>query len=628
MGITKADIKRLASDRSHDRGEEIYEDDNVSNVEKRSNILSAQVYGSHHEPYQVKVELDGDKIISTHCTCPYDWGGICKHTVATLLYYIQKPDQVMVRASMEELLKGLNETDLRHILINLLKSNPHLSDSVEIAIAGLKATEHQKPSPRKGKETASMEPQPDTVDTSVFKRKAKLIIKNVNWEDHYYDYGYDDDGLWLAVEDFTKLLDEIGPWLDKGDGGNALRLLDTVTDTFISWWAELDDSYMDPDEFFDKVNVMLAEAFLSAPLSQKEKTGWEKKLHEWEEILSGMGFDFPFTESLVTLLHGWEYPSLQDVLKGETSGKIYWKFGEEDYDPGDDSGDDDLEDEVDDEYPVESALDLTTVYLNVLERQERTQEFLNLAKVQEEPLRYVSMLMKFDRNHEAEAYALEHFKTAAEAEHIAKILHDKGMKKPALDMAAHGLSLPGRKYHLARWLRDKAAENQLDDLALNAAKIAFSETFAFDDYLVLKHLAGAEWHTLKSDLLLYPNAHIWGNDIIKIYLNEGMLKEAMAFVDKNGTFSSSYIKEVVDAVYEKFPDWAIEQCKKQGEPNMDQGKSKYYEHSVRWVERPGKAYLSAGRQQEWHDYLEGLIKKHSRKYSLRPRLEALRALSG
>ncbi len=84
---------------------------------------------------------------------------------------------------------------------------------------------------------------------------------------------------------------------------------------------------------------------------------------------------------------------------------------------------------------------------------------------------------------------------------------------------------------------------------------------------------------------------------------------------------------MVDAVYKKFPDWAIEQCKKQDEPSMSQGKSKYYEHSVRWVESAGKAYLAAGRQQEWHDYLEGLITKHYRKYSLRPRLEALRALS-
>ncbi len=53
-------------------------------------------------------------------------------------------------------------------------------------------------------------------------------------------------------------------------------------------------------------------------------------------------------------------------------------------------------------------VDLTSIYLNVLERQGRNQEFLNLAKAQEEFIRYVSMLIKLDRDHEAMAFALEH----------------------------------------------------------------------------------------------------------------------------------------------------------------------------------------------------------------------------
>jgi hypothetical protein len=37
-----------------------------------------------------------------------------------------------------------------------------------------------------------------------------------------------------------------------------------------------------------------------------------------------------------------------------------------------------------------------------------------------------------------------------------------------------------------------------------------------------------------------------------------------------------------------------------------------------------QAYLAAGWADEWGTYLEGLISKHIRKYSLRPQLEALR----
>ena len=66
------------------------------------------------------------------------------------------------------------------------------------------------------------------------------------------------------------------------------------------------------------------------------------------------------------------------------------------------------------------------------------------------------------------------------------------------------------------------------------------------------------------------------------------------------------------------------QCKAQAEPIMGQGKSRYYHHAVRWLGKGCHAYLAAGRAEEWRIYLEDLINKHSRKYSLRPQLEALR----
>jgi uncharacterized Zn finger protein len=57
---------------------------------------------------------------------------------------------------------------------------------------------------------------------------------------------------------------------------------------------------------------------------------------------------------------------------------------------------------------------------------------------------------------------------------------------------------------------------------------------------------------------------------------------------------------------------------------MDAGRSKHYHHAVRWLEKARRAYLRAEREDEWRVYLEALISKHARKYSLRPQLEALR----
>lgn len=47
------------------------------------------VLGSRSAPYQVKVSLDGEDILSWSCTCPYTTGAVCKHVVA-VLYELQE----------------------------------------------------------------------------------------------------------------------------------------------------------------------------------------------------------------------------------------------------------------------------------------------------------------------------------------------------------------------------------------------------------------------------------------------------------------------------------------------------------------------------------------------------------
>lgn len=51
--------------------------------------LTARVRGTHL--YRVEIEVRSDAV-RAHCTCPYDWGGYCKHIGAVLLKWIQSPD--------------------------------------------------------------------------------------------------------------------------------------------------------------------------------------------------------------------------------------------------------------------------------------------------------------------------------------------------------------------------------------------------------------------------------------------------------------------------------------------------------------------------------------------------------
>lgn len=70
-----------------DRGFEYYEQNYVRNLSQVSRgVFEAFVRGT--ERYKVTIKLK-DRTVTEHlCTCPYDWGDVCKHEVA-VLYYIR-----------------------------------------------------------------------------------------------------------------------------------------------------------------------------------------------------------------------------------------------------------------------------------------------------------------------------------------------------------------------------------------------------------------------------------------------------------------------------------------------------------------------------------------------------------
>lgn len=84
MAITRKWLVDNASDKSFERGEDIAKAQEIDIV-KMDNTYTAKVYGER--PYKVEFQDAGKEPIAT-CTCPFDWGGICKHIVAVGLMII------------------------------------------------------------------------------------------------------------------------------------------------------------------------------------------------------------------------------------------------------------------------------------------------------------------------------------------------------------------------------------------------------------------------------------------------------------------------------------------------------------------------------------------------------------
>lgn len=108
-----------------DRGFNYYEQKSVEEVEALGGgEFSAEVEGS--ETYEVFVKIEDNKVSEYSCTCPYDYGDVCKHIVA-VLYYIRDAEMHeeeythTVEDDLIEVMKTIPAKELYNYIIHYAK---------------------------------------------------------------------------------------------------------------------------------------------------------------------------------------------------------------------------------------------------------------------------------------------------------------------------------------------------------------------------------------------------------------------------------------------------------------------------------------------------------------------------
>ena len=90
--LTEADIRPLFGTSSLRKAKGYR--NRVSDLIRTGNTLTTRASGSRR--YQVEIEIDADGIYA-QCSCPYDWGGYCKHIGAVLLVWVQAPNRFITK---------------------------------------------------------------------------------------------------------------------------------------------------------------------------------------------------------------------------------------------------------------------------------------------------------------------------------------------------------------------------------------------------------------------------------------------------------------------------------------------------------------------------------------------------
>jgi uncharacterized Zn finger protein len=583
-------IRALATAEVFARGRDYWKDGAVLGLKLRGATLCAEVEGSADEPYTVTVKLAGGRAEETSCSCPYEWGGACKHVVAVLLAYANEGARVPKLPPVADLLAPLDRDRLQALLLKRLELDPGLATWLDAELAA--------PPPCKGRKKAR-------IDAAPIARQAHALLGARYRRRRYWD-DYRASG---ELAELQQLTGKAVPYLEAGDGRGAFAILEAVTDACVHDWIAFSsgsDEHM--YELFNDLGRMIAEAAILADFDAKGRAKNADTVEGWIDELSDYGDFEGFGTALLALRADLDSRGLRAVLKGT---RLQWPP---------------------DANPAWEDREFVAVVLRALDAQDRCDEYLNLARAAGEIEGYGAMLIKCGRTAEALVFALAELRTPGQALALAQAFDAAGAAADAVAVAGRGLEskrsaeTDWERVALARWLRDKAAAGGDHGLAVSAGETCFGLSLSLDDFMAAEEAAGPLWAEPRPRLLATLAQATHCPDRPAIYLREGMVDAAVgvALDDRGAAAHDDVLLELAAAAVRSHPDWVIGVARRFAEGIGERGDAGNYELAARWLALAARAYEDDGRDEDWRDLLERLIATHRRKYKLRRLLEGLR----
>jgi hypothetical protein len=129
--------------------------------------------------------------------------------------------------------------------------------------------------------TATRKPVGDgplSIPSRVREHARNLLAKRQR-RGRYWD-GYRSSG---DMEELQRLVEKVVPFLEVGDGNNALRVLEPIAEAFVDDWLEHSfgaDEHL--YELFADLGRLMAEAALMSDLSADERAALAETLEDWQ----------------------------------------------------------------------------------------------------------------------------------------------------------------------------------------------------------------------------------------------------------------------------------------------------------------------------------------------------------
>ena len=593
-------IQYVDSATIYQRGYEYFQDGAVREVVISDNQIQALVSGSSRKKYVIKIRFDEHDITGSNCSCPYE-GYCCKHIVATLLECLHSPENILQTKSIADSLQKLDVSQLRILIERLLTNDPDLYQKIMIEIDVLSKGKHVCAHDSRTASNSSIDPKLyKQFIHNAFRKIKGCCYQSGEW-----------DGQDLLNQSFV-VIEKAEQFINSNDGANALLILEAVTDECVQACDHFEHIYDDEgdvagtiDEILSRLSSAWCEAILTANLSLSETKRISSLMKEWEEQLNCCEIDFIennwnyFEPILLALREGWHDKNLVAVLAGNAEQCAHCLTAGENT--------------------------VISTRLKILRRQNREQEYINLAKYSQFIPELVEVLLTQYRYEDAFICADTVSMTMNKLLIVAKQFAAADKSTYAIAIARKGLTAKGYEHEvleLSEWLSEFAESCNCCDVALQAACVAFKARPSLQRYKCALKLAPSHAsEKIKNELIsfgLVKNSNIYFTDVIDVLLYEHLITEAIACVDKyHGVYGAEdSIKEVLTAAISCNPQWVINKGDKYAMSIITIGDASRYHTAVDWLQLVHKAYITLGQVSEWGLYLDKLKIKYKSKRKL------------
>jgi hypothetical protein len=565
LQFTESDVRRLALDQSFRRGEDYYASGAVTEVEQRGDAITARVWGTQADAYRVTIELGASGILSTRCSCPYDWGGICKHTVAVLLTLVRKPDTIEMVAPLEDLLAQRSKQELISLVKEMVARQPDLARLLDLPL-------HPGSSV--------------TLDLAKFQKQVKYALSR-------------EDAEWAGRE-LEPLNEMAGRFLTAGDPTTAGALYHLILEKalirFEGWWPEW-DSDGDVSSALSKCAEGLGEC-LEEVEDEETRQPWLEVLLEAEllDIRYG-GIDFVWPAGDLVLEHATdeEWSWIEAHLRREIESSRDWAHG--------------------------TLVRFLTARLQMTGQEREANAFVLAHGTAEQK---AFLLLELGCVEEAIEIARSRFTgLPGLVLDFANRMVDAGHGEAAAAFMVDQVNERGG-FHYKPWLARHFEEQGDPSAALDVWRRQFEEAPRFETYRELQRLGSdiGIWGRLRSTLLDKLDTQKYATLLIDVALDEGNVDWALKVISQPGASVTADTRmRVAQAAEADHPRAALEIYRSQAEWAIAARGRGNYATAADLLVRVRALHGRLGEEGSWQEYIARLREEHRRLRALKEELD-------